>query len=168
VRSIPRHQISFFDIVPEFVQSFVYSPLGFTDIHEKIFADGSYPVETWLVGDLPEVMFICRERNPRGPWKRGPICFKIFHLSTPEQMELSGLCGIDPHVLEDYSVLFSFGNKFENVAGIYFEGFYNFRGDSEIQRVASMMKAGLHGIFDFCHTSRMANAHLALNAHYVH
>ncbi len=83
-------------------------------------------------------------------------------------MELSGFCRIDPFVLENNGVLLGLRNEFENIPGIYFEGLYNIRRDREIQGVAPMMKPGLHRIFDFCHSSRSVNAHLALNAHYVH
>ena len=83
-------------------------------------------------------------------------------------MELSGFCGIDPLVLENNGILFGLCNEFENITGIYFKRFDNFRRDREIQRVAPMMKPGLYGIFHFNHSSRSMNAHLALNAHYVH
>ena len=83
-------------------------------------------------------------------------------------MESSGFCGIDPLILEENGILLSLCNEFENITGIYFEGFDNFRRDREVKGIAAMMKPGLHRMFDFCHRSRSMNAHLALNAHYVH
>ena len=83
-------------------------------------------------------------------------------------MRLSGFCGIYPLVLEDDRILLGLGNESENITGVYLEGFNHFRRDREIEGVAPMVKPGLHRIFKFFHSSRSVNAHLALNAHYVH
>jgi hypothetical protein len=152
----------------KFVEPLVQSPPGLTDIHQEIFSGRPDPVEAGLFGDLPEFVSVCGERDPWDPREVAPISVKIFHLSTSELMELSGFCWIDPLVLEDNRVLLSLCNEFENITGIYFEGFNNFRRNRKIKRIAAMMKPGLHRIFHFCHASRSANAHLALNAHYVH
>lgn len=70
---VPRHQVCTFECVTEFVQSFVYGSPGFTDVHQEVFADRSYPVDAGLFGDLPEFVFICGERDPRGPGEVLPI-----------------------------------------------------------------------------------------------
>ena len=57
----------------EFVNSFVYGSSRLADVHEEVFADGFYPVEAGFFGDLPEFFFGGGERDPRGPWERGPI-----------------------------------------------------------------------------------------------
>jgi len=48
-------------------------------------------------------------------------------------MESSGFYGIDPLILEDNGVLLSLCNEFENITGIYFEGFDNFRRNCKIE-----------------------------------
>ena len=83
-------------------------------------------------------------------------------------MRLSGFCGIYPLVLEDDRILLGLGNEPENIAGIILKVLIHFGSDGGIEGVAPMVEPGLHRIFKFYHSSRSVNAHLALNAHYVH
>ncbi len=166
--SFLRHQFGSVEGLAEFVYSFVYGSSRFSDVHEEVFSGWPDAVEAGGFGDFPEGVFVCGERDPGGPGEGEPGFGEVFHLSSSEQMELSRFCGIDPLILEDNGILLGLCNKFENITGIYFESFYNFRRDCEIERVAPMVKPGLHGIFHFSHSFRSMNAHLALNAHYVH
>ena len=56
----------------EFVESFVYGPSGFTNIHEKVFTGRADAVETRFLGDFSELFFRRSEGYPRGPGKGGP------------------------------------------------------------------------------------------------
>jgi hypothetical protein len=49
------------------VEPLVERPFGFTDIHEVVFAGGSYTIEAGFFGDGPEFFFIGIERHPWGP-----------------------------------------------------------------------------------------------------
>ena len=51
----------------KFVQSLVERPSGFADVHEKVFANGADAVESGFFWDSPEFVFVCGERDPRGP-----------------------------------------------------------------------------------------------------
>jgi hypothetical protein len=72
VRIIPWHQLGSGEGLAEFVDSFVYGSSRFADIHEEVFADRFYPVETGFSRDLPEFFFGGGERDPRGPWEGAP------------------------------------------------------------------------------------------------
>jgi hypothetical protein len=64
---VPWHQVGSFEGVAEFIDSFMYGSSRFANVHEEVFADRLYPVETGLPGDLPEFFFRCGERDPREP-----------------------------------------------------------------------------------------------------
>jgi hypothetical protein len=54
------------------VEPLVERPFGFTDIHEVVFAGGSYTIEAGFFGDGPEFFFISIERYPWGPREGAP------------------------------------------------------------------------------------------------
>ena len=56
----------------EFVNSFVHGSSRLANVHEEVFADRLYPVEAGFSRDLPEFLFRCGERDPRGPREGGP------------------------------------------------------------------------------------------------
>jgi hypothetical protein len=72
VRIVPWHQVGSAEGLAEFVDSFVHGSSRLANVHEEVFADGFYPVEAGLTGDLPEFFFCCGERDPWGPREGGP------------------------------------------------------------------------------------------------
>jgi hypothetical protein len=64
---VPRHQLSPPKRMAKLVEPLVERPFGFTDIHEVVFAGGSYTIEAGFFGDGPEFFFIGIERHPWGP-----------------------------------------------------------------------------------------------------
>jgi hypothetical protein len=92
---VPRHLFFVPEFHAEVVQALVQASLGFADVHQEVFAGGSYPVEAELMGDLFERVLVGAERDPGGPGEGAPVVkevrdiFGIFY----------GLVGIGRHLL---------------------------------------------------------------------
>ena len=69
---VPWHQVGSFEGVAEFVQPFVYGSSGFTEVHQKFFADRTDAVEAGFSGDFSELFFRRSKGYPWGPRKEAP------------------------------------------------------------------------------------------------
>jgi hypothetical protein len=90
------HQVGPPEAVSEFVEPFVNGSPGLTDVHQEVFAGGSYLVEAGLFWDLPELFFCCGEGDPREPGEEEPVIEEVFYIFEVGRK----LVGIGRHLLE--------------------------------------------------------------------
>jgi hypothetical protein len=62
----------------KFIEPLVERPPGFADVYEKVFAYRADAVEAGFFLDGPEFVFVCGERNPRGPREGAPGACEII------------------------------------------------------------------------------------------
>jgi hypothetical protein len=65
---VPWHQVRSSEGVAEFINSFVYGPSRFANVHEEVFAYPSDAVVAWGFWDLPEFFLRGGERTH---WNQG-------------------------------------------------------------------------------------------------
>lgn len=78
----------------QFIQSLVSCPAGLSDIHKEIFACRPDAVDTGLVRDLIEGVFIGAEGDPRGPGEGAPVIEEVSDI-----FGVKGVVGIGRHLL---------------------------------------------------------------------